>query len=80
MFEAVAGGTAPAETVRRWSGRALDPAVAAVFLDAPAELLRISDPEDLWAAVADAEPEPRRCSGTTWLWMRRWPRSVMPLT
>jgi HD-GYP domain-containing protein (c-di-GMP phosphodiesterase class II) len=60
MFEAVAGGAAAAETVARWSGRALDPAIAAVFLDAPAELLRISGPDDLWAAVVDAEPEPRR--------------------
>jgi len=60
MFEAVAGEAAATETVARWSGRALDPAVAAVFLDAPAELLRISAPDDLWGAVVDAEPEPRR--------------------
>ena len=60
MFEAVAGGVAAAETVARWSGRALDPAIAAVFLDAPAELLRTCGPDDLWAAVVDAEPEPRR--------------------
>ena len=60
MFEAVAGGAAAAEAVARWSGRALDPAIAAVFLDSPAELLRICGPDDLWAAVVDAEPEPRR--------------------
>ncbi len=60
MFEAVAGGAAAAETLARWSGRALDPAIAAVFLDSPAELLRISGPDDLWAAVVDAEPAPRR--------------------
>jgi HD-GYP domain-containing protein (c-di-GMP phosphodiesterase class II) len=60
MFEAVAGEAAATETVARWSGRALDPAVAAVFLDAPAELLRISAPDDLWGAVVGAEPEPRR--------------------
>jgi len=60
MFEAVAGGAAAAETVARWSGRALDPAVATVFLDSPAELLRMCGPDDLWAAVVDAEPEPRR--------------------
>ena len=60
MFEAVAGGAAAAAAVARWSGRALDPAIAAVFLDSPAELLRISAPDDLWAAVVDAEPEPRR--------------------
>ena len=56
MFDAVAGGVAAAETVARWSGRALDPAIAAVFLDAPAELLRISGPDDLQAAVVEAEP------------------------
>jgi len=60
MFEAAAGGAAAAEAVTRWTGRALDPETAAVFMDAPAELLRISDPDDLWAAVVDAEPEPRR--------------------
>ncbi len=63
MFDAVAGGVAAAETVARWSGRALDPAVAAIFGDAPAELLRISGPDDLQAAVAGAEPEPRRMFG-----------------
>ena len=60
MFEAVAGATAAAQTVAQWSGRALDPTVAAVFLDAPGELLGISDPDDLWAAVVGAEPAPRR--------------------
>src|SRR5262249_49917758 len=37
-----------------WSGRALDPAIAAVFLDAPEELLNL--PDDVWAAVVEAEP------------------------
>lgn len=60
MFEAVAGSVIAAETVARWSGRALDPAIAAIFQDAPAELLQISGPDDLWAAVVDAEPAPRR--------------------
>jgi Porphobilinogen deaminase, dipyromethane cofactor binding domain/Porphobilinogen deaminase, C-terminal domain len=41
MFEAVAGGAAAAQAVARWSGRALDPAIAAVFLDSPAELLAL---------------------------------------
>ena len=44
----------------RWSGRALDPEIAAVFTDAPGELLAICGPDDLWAAVVDAEPAPRR--------------------
>jgi DNA-binding CsgD family transcriptional regulator len=49
-----------AKTVARWSGRALDPAIAAIFADAPEELLNQSNPDDLWAAVVDSEPEPRR--------------------
>jgi HD-GYP domain-containing protein (c-di-GMP phosphodiesterase class II)/DNA-binding CsgD family transcriptional regulator len=60
MFDAVGGEAAAVETVGRWSERALDPAIAAVFLEAPAELLGLSDPDDLWAAVVEAEPSPRR--------------------
>ncbi len=60
MFDAVGGSDVAAQTVARWSGRALDPAIAAIFQDAPAELLRASSPDDLWAAVVDAEPAPRR--------------------
>ena len=63
MFDAVAGGVAAAGTVARWSGRALDPAIVAIFLGAPADLLPISGPDDLQAAVAGAEPEPRRMFG-----------------
>jgi HD-GYP domain-containing protein (c-di-GMP phosphodiesterase class II) len=60
MFDAVGGATVAAETVARWSGRALDPAIAGIFREAPGELLAISSPDDLWAAVVEAEPEPRR--------------------
>jgi HD-GYP domain-containing protein (c-di-GMP phosphodiesterase class II)/DNA-binding CsgD family transcriptional regulator len=60
MFDAAGGGSAAVRTVRQWSGRALDPAVATIFLEAPDELLKISNPDDVWAAVVDAEPEPRR--------------------
>ena len=60
MFNAVGGGEAAEQAVTRWSGRALDPAVVAVFADAPGELLAMSSPDDLWAAVVDAEPAPRR--------------------
>jgi len=63
MFEAVAGGAVAAETVARWSGRALDPVIAAIFADSPAELLGLASPDDLWAAVVDAEPAPRRVFG-----------------
>jgi hypothetical protein len=54
------GEVAATETVARWYGRALDPAIAALFLEAPAELLRISEPDDVWAAVVDAEPTRHR--------------------
>lgn len=60
MFDAVGGHALAAETVTRWSGRALDPSIAAVFLEAPPELLSIADPDDVWAAVVDTEPDPPR--------------------
>jgi HD-GYP domain-containing protein (c-di-GMP phosphodiesterase class II)/DNA-binding CsgD family transcriptional regulator len=60
MFDAVGGATVAAETVQRWSGRALDPAIADIFREAPGELLAISGPDDLWAAVVAAEPGARR--------------------
>jgi HD-GYP domain-containing protein (c-di-GMP phosphodiesterase class II)/DNA-binding CsgD family transcriptional regulator len=60
MFDAVGGEELAADTVARWSGRALDPAIAAVFAEAPGELLAISAPDDIWAAVVDAEPPPQR--------------------
>ena len=56
MFDAVGGAGAAAEMVARWSGRALDPAIAAIYGDAPGELLELSGPDDLWAAVVAAEP------------------------
>jgi HD-GYP domain-containing protein (c-di-GMP phosphodiesterase class II)/DNA-binding CsgD family transcriptional regulator len=60
MFDAVGGAELAVEKVTRWSGHALDPSFAAVFLAAPAELLAISNPDDPWAAVVDTEPRPRR--------------------
>jgi HD-GYP domain-containing protein (c-di-GMP phosphodiesterase class II) len=60
MFDAIGGEELAVASVGRWSGRALDPAVASVFLDAPAELLAISDPDDPWGAVVAAEPRPER--------------------
>jgi HD-GYP domain-containing protein (c-di-GMP phosphodiesterase class II) len=60
MFDEVYGPEAAAEVVRRWSGRALDPAIAAIVLDGGAELLALASPDDPWAAVVDAEPDPRR--------------------
>lgn len=60
MFDAVGGADLAATTVTRWSGRALDPEIAHAFLDSPVELLRLSDPADVWAAVVDGEPAPAR--------------------
>jgi HD-GYP domain-containing protein (c-di-GMP phosphodiesterase class II)/DNA-binding CsgD family transcriptional regulator len=60
MFDAVGGVALAVETVARWSGRALDPSIAATFLEAPVELLAVSKPDDIWAAVVDVEPQPRR--------------------
>ena len=60
MFDAVGGAAVAAERVQRWSGRALDPSIAAIFAEAPSELLHLSGPDDLAAAVVDAEPPPGR--------------------
>jgi len=60
MFDAVGGPGLAADTVGRWSGRALDPSIAALFLEAPVELLASADPDDLWATVVDTEPQPPR--------------------
>src|SRR5437870_11656597 len=60
MFGAVGGPDLAVETLIRWSGRALDPAIIRTFLDAAPELLEHSDPEDLWEAIVAAEPEPHR--------------------
>jgi HD-GYP domain-containing protein (c-di-GMP phosphodiesterase class II)/DNA-binding CsgD family transcriptional regulator len=60
MFDAVGGAEAAAAMVERWSGRALDPAIVRLFRAAPGELIALSAPDDLWAAVVAAEPGPRR--------------------
>jgi HD-GYP domain-containing protein (c-di-GMP phosphodiesterase class II) len=60
MFDAVGGPVRVIEVVTRWSGRALDPSIATVFLDSPDELLELSDPADVWAAVTGSEPQPHR--------------------
>jgi HD-GYP domain-containing protein (c-di-GMP phosphodiesterase class II) len=60
MFDAVGGVDAATDAVGRWSGRALDPDIASAFLAAPEELIRLSDPDDVWSAVVDAEPGTER--------------------
>jgi HD-GYP domain-containing protein (c-di-GMP phosphodiesterase class II)/DNA-binding CsgD family transcriptional regulator len=60
MFDAVGGAAMASQMVSRWSGRALDPQICAAFAEEPADLLHLSNPQDLWEAVVDAEPAPRR--------------------
>lgn len=60
MFDAVGGPEAAVEAVRRWTGRALDPDIAEAFLADPGELLELSRPADVWAAVVAGEPGARR--------------------
>ena len=60
MFDAVGGVDLAIEKVARWSSHALDPSIAGIFLEAPLELLTMSNPDDVWAAVVDCEPAPRR--------------------
>jgi HD-GYP domain-containing protein (c-di-GMP phosphodiesterase class II) len=58
MFGGAGGTEAAMEAVRRWSGRALDPSIAAAFLAEAPDLLEAGDPADAWVAVVEAEPEP----------------------
>lgn len=60
MFHAAGGADLAVATVGRWSGRALDPSIASIFLEAPTELLAVSNADDLWSAVVDGEPPPQR--------------------
>jgi len=46
--------------VRRWRGRALDPAICDTFLASADELLAEAGGDDPWLAVIAAEPEPWR--------------------
>jgi HD-GYP domain-containing protein (c-di-GMP phosphodiesterase class II)/DNA-binding CsgD family transcriptional regulator len=61
MFSAFGGTRSGADAVRQWSGRALDPTIAAALLDDAETLLSsVVEQDDLWEAVVDAEPHPRR--------------------
>ena len=59
MFADAGGSGAAVEVARRWSGRSLDPGIAAVFVREGPDLLAAID-DDPWAAVLELEPEPRR--------------------
>jgi HD-GYP domain-containing protein (c-di-GMP phosphodiesterase class II) len=60
LLATVAGPGPAAATLARWSGRALDPAIVALFLADSEELRRSAGVTDTWAAVVDREPRPRR--------------------
>ncbi len=64
MFDAVGGSDEVISTMRRWSGRALDPEIAGRFLDDADGLLRLSRDDDAWAAVVAAEPALHRYFGS----------------
>src|SRR5205085_7867751 len=51
MFEAIGGSQAALDTVRRWSGRVIDPALASAFLEGIHDALGSASPDDPWAAV-----------------------------
>lgn len=60
MFSAFGGTQSGADAVRRWSGHALDPSIAGALLEHAEVLLAVVDQDDLWQAVVDTEPQPRR--------------------
>jgi HD-GYP domain-containing protein (c-di-GMP phosphodiesterase class II)/DNA-binding CsgD family transcriptional regulator len=57
MFADAGGPDAAVEVVGRWSGRSLDPAMAAAFTAEGPDLLSVID-DDPWTAVLRGEPEP----------------------
>jgi HD-GYP domain-containing protein (c-di-GMP phosphodiesterase class II) len=65
MFDAVAGRTAAVQTVRRWSGRIIDPSLAHVFLRASDEHLDAASPDEGEAVVAAELGKPRLAGEAT---------------
>lgn len=58
LWSRLAGADAAAELIRRRSGRAYDPTVAAAFADDAQDLLEAARAADAWQAALDAEPAP----------------------
>lgn len=58
LWTRLAGAEAAVELVRRRSGRAYDPTVAAAFTDEPQAVLDAAQASDAWQATLDAEPTP----------------------
>jgi HD-GYP domain-containing protein (c-di-GMP phosphodiesterase class II) len=63
MFTQARGRPEAISTIEKWSGRVLDPTIAATFLDHADELLAVLDLPDSWQAVLVAEPRPWRIVG-----------------
>jgi response regulator RpfG family c-di-GMP phosphodiesterase/DNA-binding CsgD family transcriptional regulator len=59
MWARLGGAATAADVVRRRSGHAYDPSVAAAFADDPDGALAAVRSTDAWQAVLDAEPAPR---------------------
>lgn len=60
MFTNLSSTAEAARTIKNWSGRVLDPAIAGTFLAHADELFECLNASDSWAAVLDAEPAPTR--------------------
>ena len=60
MFASIGGTAAAVDAVERWSQRALDPRITAALLDDAEALLWDVEQGELWDAVVEAEPPPRR--------------------
>jgi HD-GYP domain-containing protein (c-di-GMP phosphodiesterase class II) len=58
MFYQARGRAEALRTIEKWSGRILDPAITATFMDHVDELLEFLDAPDSWDAVLAAEPRP----------------------
>ena len=60
IFASEGGPDLARAAIGRWSGRALDPAIAAAFQRRTRDLLDLTEPDDPWTAVVAAEPDPPR--------------------
>jgi HD-GYP domain-containing protein (c-di-GMP phosphodiesterase class II) len=64
IFDRLGGPEAAVEVVRRRAGGWFDPGVAGAFARVGAAILDEVGARDVWEAVLEAEPEPRRTIGT----------------
>jgi hypothetical protein len=75
IFDRLGGPEGAVEMVRRRAGGWFDPSLAATFTRVGAGILDEVGSRDVWEAVVEAEPEPRRTIGTEGLeaWREHWP-------